>query len=213
MTATFPAVTSSWTTSDAAILILDAYSRAVDTMDDNDYMYVNRLFVKRSVDAIKAVPESPFKSMMEVSDKLFETLITGISADLGSEQFEILRQSTAGLLLNMKTVSNMNFMRLEHSDIAQEVSEYLLLSERETRTLKVLVGALSTFWVSFDQMSVNNEARKELVAAAQLAIKQLENADLLPTLNDLTNSLSEYELRTALEAISLLGATDGRGRH
>jgi len=210
MAAFFPAVTSSWTTSDAAILILDTYSKAITTMDDNDYMYVNRLFIKNSIESIRKVPKSALKSMMELSDKLFETLITGISADKGSEQFEVLKQSTAGLLLNMKTVSNMNFMRLEHGKIATEVSEYLLLSDRETKTLKVLIGALSTFWVSFDQMSVNNEARKELVDAAQLVIRQLENADLLPTLNDLTNSLSEYELRTALEAISLVGAPRGR---
>jgi hypothetical protein len=184
----FPAVPSSLSVKDAADMVKDEDSKLLTYAFKRDFRRVNGLFVDVCNLAIVNKTGSIFVNIMKAS-KSDRDYLEEIRKTI-AETMPYKKASTSfnSLILNMRTVSNMSYFRDNNAAIAHEIRAIFGFGTREESMLANEIFYLSSFWIAYDQMCVNNEHKEILKQAADEVVNKIAGTNDMYTMVDIAVS-------------------------
>jgi len=176
-TAYFPAMTSSLSVNDVVQLVNDNYKEYELQHKEINFKRVNMLFLRKSLRKLDGKEGSKFLKTMKESAHIADLCEEYANMDIRSTAFKKCETAIHRLLLNMQTVSNMDYIRTSSPDISSSLTPVWKFRPEEEYIIRHTLIYLTLFWISCDQMLVNNEYRDELVAVAKEVTDEISNSN------------------------------------
>lgn len=190
MSARFPAVVSSLSVADVTKMIVDSDTEMDRALDINDYHAVNQKFILAVCEVVIGRTGSEFLTMMQASFTMNHDLQSNRHYNIRSKGFQRSEMAIQKVLLNMKTASNLDFIRLNFRAVSAFISVTYGLTQSEETEISFTLITLSSLWLAYDQMCVNNEFKEEIYSATEVVLRSMLDDNTITAVNPLVESVS-----------------------
>jgi hypothetical protein len=99
------------------------------------------------------------------------------------------------ILLQMTTISNLDFIRKNYDKISEKLAIKFTLNEMQQMSICYAILELSSFWVALDQMSVNNEYKDLIKGASNSVVEKLNETNEIQALSPMVLSSNVSTLK------------------